>query len=445
MAKNVMGNGKAVAPTSLGGWAFFNFYRTAFLCASIGARAAAAFLPDRVSRRVAQGSAALLGHVEPINKKPVIWVHGVSMGESLVASAIAVELRQQYPSHGIVFTTTHPDVLAAIQQKNIADVTSYFPLDSYLSMNKAFNVWQPSLVIVAETDFWPEFSYQCRSRKIPLVLVNGRVSTKIASFYGMCTGLGSVIFSAYSKLLVQSMADADRLCKCGANRADIEVLGNVKADLLGHSDCEVSQEITTWAVGSKLIVFGSLHPLEFENLFPAILALHNSGHKILIAPRNLKNSELWKQRLVESGIKTELRSALSSSGCDAHALILDSMGELSAVYSIASAAFVGGTLDDRVGGHNPLEVVQQRIPLLMGPFYRNFTDIVDQLKAADAIYICAGAEDLAANIAAILTDSDLATRRVNSAYGVLKANQGALKKTMQIIRSVYSQSLARNL
>lgn len=431
-----MANDKALSSKSLAARAGFAFYRTAFLCATFGARALVTFMPDKLSRRVAQGHDALLGKVEPVSKKPVIWVHGVSMGESLVASAIASELRREYPSHGIVFTTTHPDVLAAIKQKNIADVSSYFPLDSYLSMKKAFNIWCPSLVIVAETDFWPEFSYQCRSRKIPLVLVNGRISAKIASFYSRCTGLGEVIFSAYSKLLVQSEVDADRLSKCGVNKSRIEVLGNVKADLLDQRHAEVPRQIIAWAADSRLIVFGSLHPLEFDSLFSAISALHNSGYKVLIAPRNLKNSELWKQRLIEAGIKAELRSRLSANGCDAHALVLDTMGELSSVYSIASAAFVGGTLDERVGGHNPLEVVQQKVPLLMGPFYRNFADIVTQLKSADAVAICDGADELVTDVGAVLANSELTSKRVDAAYEVLKANQGALKQTMQIIRSL---------
>jgi 3-deoxy-D-manno-octulosonic-acid transferase len=376
--------------------------------------------------RIDEGFTDYLGLVVQPQKRPTLWVHGVSMGESLVAIAFAGELKRMFPEYSLVFTSTHPDVIKAMQKKQIADVVAFFPLDTPLTMQRAFKRIDPVAVFVAETDFWPNFSQQCRRRRIPLMLINGRISTKIADFYRRVVGLAEIVFGAFSEFLVQGSADRERLLQLGVEPSKITVAGNIKADLTVISDSVDLDSIKKWQGNRSMVVFGSVHPTEFELLLPVFSDLARQGVAVLIAPRNLKFAEEWQARLKEAGLTVGLRRQYS--GNDWQIMLLDTMGELAAVYGLARVAFVGGSIDDKVGGHNPLEVIQQKVPLLMGPNFRNFADIVEQLQQAEAIKICVTAADFQREINQLLSDSD--QRMVGAATEVLEKNRGALQFTL---------------
>lgn len=397
---------------------------------ALGAAAGVPIL-RRYFSRIDEGFTDYLGLLAQPQKRPALWVHGVSMGESLVAMAFAAELKKMFPDHALVFTSTHPDVIKAMQKKQIADVVAFFPLDTPLTMQRAFKRIDPVAVFVAETDFWPNFSQQCRRRRIPLMLINGRISTKIADFYQRAIGLAEVVFGAFSEFLVQGVADRERLLQLGVEPGKITVAGNIKADLTVINDSVDLESVRQWRGNRPLVVFGSVHPLEFDLLMPVFSRLAQEGVAVLIAPRNLKFAEEWQAKLNEAGLSTGLRRHNSNS--DRQILVLDTMGELAAVYGLARVAFVGGSIDEKVGGHNPLEVIQQEVPLLMGPNYRNFADIVEQLQQAEAIRICATADQFLREIRALLAEHD--PRMVALASAVLEKNRGALQLTLARARS----------
>jgi 3-deoxy-D-manno-octulosonic-acid transferase len=394
---------------------------------------------ERKFARISEGFSHYLGRVPVPANTPSIWVHGVSMGESLVAISFARELKQKFPELPLVFTSTHPDVIKTVRKRKIADVVAYFPLDTVFSMQRAFRRFAPIAVFVAETDFWPAFSYVCQKRNVPLMLINGRISEKIAGFYEKAKGLAEVVFSAFTSFVVQSEADLKRLLRVGVQKNKIKVAGNMKADLTAAAESLDLSAVSTWLEQRKLVVFGSLHPVEFELLKPVFRQLCQKEIAVIIAPRNLKFCQEWASELESEGVSVALKSRVAHS---TKLMILDTMGELASVYGLARVAIVGGSLDARVGGHNPLEVIQQNVPLIMGPNNRNFADIVEQLESAEAICICNEADEFLKTIERFVTDDAKANSTALRAKNVLEDNRGALEFTVKLAEDLVKFGLA---
>ncbi|KAF1082790.1 MAG: 3-deoxy-D-manno-octulosonic acid transferase [Candidatus Rifleibacterium amylolyticum] len=407
-------------------------YRLSFGLAGLTAAAAAPWL-GFYSRRVKEGFAHYLGLVPRCRNPRVFWIHAVSMGESMVAYGFAAGLQREFPDYQMIFTSTHPDVIAGARRRGF--LASYFPLDTQVSMHRVFERCHPTAVFVCETDFWPEFSTQCRQRRIPLFLINGRISSKLAEFYQNFAGLAELVFGAYTMLAVQSAVDARRLLAAGVEASRVKVLGNMKADLTVAPGSVDLAAIKSWLAQRQTVVVGSLHPGEFNLLLPVFCAQIKQGRAVILAPRNPALAEAWQQQLESSGVACCRRSLGTT---DAPLMLLDTMGELAAVYSLADAAFVGGSLVGDVGGHNPLEVIQQSVPLLMGPNCRNFADLVEELKAADAMLSCDDADAVSAAIERVLADKNLADAMIANASQVLAVNRGVLPATLQLVKECLS-------
>lgn len=403
-------------------------YQAVFGLASLAGAASVPFL-EKQFKRINEGFANYLGRLTPLSGKKTVWIHGVSMGESIVACGFAEKLKQKHPNLELGFTTTHPDVLESVRKKKLAQASGYFPLDNYFSMNRAFNRWHPDAVFVAETDFWPIFSATCKSRSIPLILINGRISDKIAYFYSKFPGLSKLVFGAFHYFLVQSSTDKDKLIDLGVSKSKIEVSGNMKADLTSTAPSTNFSSIHEWQKKAKLVMFGSIHPNEFNILHDVFHELSQKNVKIIIAPRNLTLSDNWKQQLEKNNLKTVVRTDKKYHD-DANIMILNTMGELSTLYHQADVAFVGGSIGNNVGGHNPIEVMQAKTPLIIGNQTRNFSDIVLQLSSNEGAIICQNEKEIFNSINKILKDDALSSKLVCKASKVLEYNQGALEVTL---------------
>ena len=406
---------------------------------------AAAVLPfaEKKWPRIHEGFADYLGLVPDLKPGSCLWVHGVSMGEAMVAEGFAKELKKRFPKLDLVFSSTHPDVIKNVKKRGLADHVIYFPIDSILSMRRAFNRLKPVAVFIAETDFWPAFSYQCKSRQIPLFLINGRISDKLASFYKRAGGLAEIIFSAFSLLMVQSRADLKKLVSIGVPAEKIKVSGNIKADLtVINKEIDLSK-IKNWIKKRKLFVFGSLHPLEFQTFTKTFTDLVKKDIAVLIAPRSLKNCEPWLAELQKQGLKTVLKSRVTDNE-KGDVMLLDTMGELAFVYSLADVAFVGGSIDPKVGGHNPLEVIQQNVPLFMGTNNRNFADIIEQLQNKNAIYLDDDPDCIFKKGIECISDQTLHENMKRKAQEVLEKNKGAKERTINEVTEFIYKALNRS-
>ncbi len=385
--------------------------------------------------RVAEGLGDYLGGLPRPPAGPLIWVHGVSLGESLVAFALMERIRREASGWRIGFTTTHPDVLALVRRKGLAEVTGYAPLDMAPLVWRAMRRWRPRLVVISETDLWPGQAGVARALGVPLVLVNGRISEKHEAFWRQVPGLAAALWAGFRSLGVQSEADRRRLLAMGAPAGAVAVVGNIKVDLVPAPREGCLEAVRRWRGERPLIVLGSLHPSEFEALVPMMERLvRQEGCRVLVAPRAVTNVAAWEGRLQARGVAVGRRSAVGGLTGTNEVVLLDTVGELATLYGLATVAFVGGTLDPAVGGHNPLEVIAQRVPLVVGPHVRNFSDLIGELREAGGVAVAADVEAVAREIATLRGDPAAAARQVGQAQAVTARHRGALDRTMDLLR-----------
>ncbi|MBF0407160.1 MAG: hypothetical protein HQM10_07395 [Candidatus Riflebacteria bacterium] len=388
------------------------------------------------SRRIRDGLKNYLGFLPVLFSGNTVWFHSVSLGESLVSFSVAETLKERFPELILTFTSTHPDCLKLAKKKNFFSASAYLPLDFFPFLTKALNNWKPRLVLISETDFWPEFIWQCKHRGIPVFLINGRISTKHEKAFSSFRSLGENVFDSFQLLMVQRDEDRKRLINMGASPSKIVISGNIKADIKIKIDNTVLDEMKRWVGNSKIMVIGSLHPMELEILFQSLIRLiQNYGLKIIIAPREIKNAEIWYRKFSENGIMCVLRTSLSDDRAG-QVMILNTVGELASIYSLADFAFIGGTLSREVGGHNPFEILYFGKPLMMGPFSRNFNDLAVSLQDLGACLTVSNSEEFEKNVCRLISDDSFAQKIGLAGKSVFSANRGAMQKTLEEISKI---------
>lgn len=317
-------------------------------------------------------------------KSPVIWVHAVSVGELLAAARMIEELKKKLPDWRIVVSTTTRTGQALARQRFGTENTFYFPLDFAFAVRAYLRAFKPQMIVLMETEFWPRLLVECRRARIPVVVVNARISDRSWPRYMRLRFLWKQLLNSLSLVLAQSELDVERLRAIGA--ANVRFGGNLKYDIRISEKAVITNALEAQlSPGTKVLVCGST--LEGEESM--LLTAAPSDAFMVLAPRHPERFDAVAQLLERSGRPWVRRSQWM----DAQKLLepgsvflLDSIGELASVYSLASAAFVGGSLA-AAGGHNPLEAAQFKVPIIMGPNYENFRAIVEKLKSADALRI----------------------------------------------------------
>jgi 3-deoxy-D-manno-octulosonic-acid transferase len=408
-------------------------------------------LGGRWSRRLAEGFPHFLGRLPRWPATPGtedqgrVWVHGVSVGESLVAFAVLAGLKARRPGCRVGFTTTHPDVIGMARRRSEPSAVAYFPLDLLPVMERAMARWRPDLVVIVETDFWPGMAEVCRRHGIPLALVNGRISEKHQRFWSMVPAAARAMFASFAHFGVQTPTDRLRLVRMGADPEKIHVLGNIKVETSLGSGSSPAPPLAEWAAGCAVLVFGSLHPFEFSALLPEIVRLVKDPRvRVIVAPRKISLAEAWSRDLAAQGLHVSLRTRFREgepdcgfSGNDCQILVLDTMGELAGLYALARVAVIGGTLDPAVGGHNPLEALKMGVPVIMGAWHRNFQDLVNELVPTGGVRVVETAAGVGAAVQEELTvPLPVRTERLAAARQVLSRHAGALEATLDAIETL---------
>lgn len=366
--------------------------------------------------------------------RPTIWVHTVSVGEFNAARPLIAKIRERWPDHRIVVSTTTltGQRLARHQAGRSFDAAFYFPFDWSLTARRALNCVNPRAVIILETELWPNFLRECRRRDTRVILVNGRISPRSFARYGKARRFIARVMSDLSLIVMQSEADRERALQLGAPRDRVRVCGNLKYDF---SLDEMRDQLDTlcreiddqFALSSSdhLIVAGSTAAGEESLLLDALKdARRKPGlekTRMLIAPRHPERFEEVARLTGGSGFTLARRSEKHSSSSDV--ILLDSIGELAAVYRFASVVFVGGSLAP-VGGHNIIEPAAYAKPIIVGPHTFNFRQIVSDFRAADAL-VEVESNELAGAFIRLLTDSDEARGWGERAQAIIERNRGA--------------------
>jgi 3-deoxy-D-manno-octulosonic-acid transferase len=443
-----------------------------------------------------EGLGARLGIVPPsllrlARERPILWLHAVSVGEVIAASRLIGALDRVFPGHQLVISTTTRTGQELARQRFGAHRVFYCPLDLPWAVRAYLRALQPRVLILAETEFWPNLLSDCFHRHIPVAVVNARISDRSWPRYRQLRALWKPILSHLSRVLAQSPTDAERLKAIGCAEERVSVSGNLKFDVRAAQEAVATRQLKALAPGLRFVVAGSTLEGEEAALleaWPRLLAA-DPQLVLVLAPRHPERFGAVDALLGRSGVAWVKRSDWRSkpaggpgalwenagitsardqvpSGWRAHdaakstqasafeetdrgsgifsqplrplrpgeIFLLDSIGELASIYSLAAVAFVGGSIVP-AGGHNPLEPAQFGVPIVMGPHYANFRAITEDLRAHAAIRI-AVIEALAATLIDLLSDSPSANAMGERARQVFDRQAGATDRCVNALKDL---------
>jgi 3-deoxy-D-manno-octulosonic-acid transferase len=404
------------------------------------------------TRKYVTGLGQRLGKLPSIlpRNHPVIWIHCVSVGETEAARPLVKALLDRFPSHRLVVSTTTVTGQKVAREAFGKDAAAvfYFPIDWAWTIRRVLRAVQPTAVLIMETELWPHLLRECCVRSIPVALVNGRISETSLRRYGLIHSFMRRVLNDLSMALMQSDRDAARIRELGLATDRILVSGNVKFD----SAETATDEALTAALASRfgfgqtshLIVAGSTHAPEELVVIEAFKQLKEQqpGARLLIAPRHPERFGEVATLLDKSDFKWARRSdGQEPEDARRDVILLDTVGELRAVYPLATVAFVGGSIAP-FGGHNVLEPASLGIAVVTGAHTENFTAITKVLLAENALVQLPGLEmqeapgELASVLSALLSDDTRRREMGRRALTVCTQNRGATERTIQVIEDI---------
>jgi 3-deoxy-D-manno-octulosonic-acid transferase len=377
------------------------------------------------------------------NSRPVIWIHAVSVGEVIAISGLVRELRSEAAHPRVVVSTTTRTGQHVARERFGPENVFYYPLDFASAVLPYLRSLRPRVFVLTETEFWPRMLHECHRAGIPIAVVNARISDRSYPRYLRLRPLWSRILRNLTTVLAQSREDAARLRAIGVPAGRVILGGNLKYDVRAGAASPFVESLRTALPGNaRVLICGSTLEGEEQLLneaWPGLIAAQPELRMVL-APRHPERFASVAALLDRSGIRWSRRSEWDASGPDTSGdsrlaagsvLLLDSIGELASVYSLAAVAFVGGSLVAG-GGHNPLEPAQFGVPIMMGPNYDNFREIVNKLRAQQAIRIVDGPE-LGPGLLRLLTDNIAAQTMGERARAVFDAEAGATSRAVKAI------------
>lgn len=366
-----------------------------------------------------------------------IWVHAVSVGESIAAAPMIRALLQRYPQLPITVTCMTPTGSERIQALFANEPRiqhCYLPYDLPCAAARFLDHAKPKLAVIMETELWPNHIHQCAKRGIPVALANGRLSERSARGYGRFSKLTAPMLAEMSFFAVQTEAEAQRFRDLGARPQTVEVTGSIKFDLtIDPQLLQRAHELRgQWqALERPVWIAASTHEGEDEVVLDAhrrLLANYPNALLILV-PRHPERFNSVFELCQREGLATVRRSTGANVEADTSVLLGDTMGELLFLYALADSAFVGGSLVPN-GGHNLLEPAALAKPVLSGPHLFNFLDIAAQLREAGALAELDDAEGLAVEVQRLFELPRDAQRMAEAGLAVMRRNQGALQRLL---------------
>ncbi|PWB38154.1 3-deoxy-D-manno-octulosonic acid transferase [Pseudomonas sp. NDM] len=366
-----------------------------------------------------------------------IWVHAVSVGESIAAAPMIRALLERHPALPITVTCMTPTGSERIQALFANEPRiqhCYLPYDLPCAAARFLDRVQPKLAVIMETELWPNHIHQCAKRGIPVALANGRLSERSARGYGRFSKLTAPMLAEMSLFAIQTEAEAQRFRDLGARPQTVEVTGSIKFDLtIDPQLLQRAAELRSqWQAQDRPVwIAASTHEGEDEVLLDAhrrLLSSHPDALLILV-PRHPERFNSVFELCQREGFATVRRSTGAKVDAQTSVLLGDTMGELLFLYALADSAFVGGSLVPN-GGHNLLEPAALAKPVLSGPHLFNFLDIAAQMREAGALVEVDDAEGLAIEVQRLFELPRDAQRMAEAGLAVMRRNQGALQRLL---------------
>lgn len=365
-----------------------------------------------------------------------IWIHTVSVGEAQAAEPMVTLLQQRYPDIPIIITTTTPtgsDRVVKLFGDTVSHV--YFPYDLPFSINAFLDRVKPKLLVMMETEIWPNLLAICKRKKIPTVLANARLSENSAKGYARFTAFSKMTFGSIGVVAAQAPADAERFLGLGVSRDRVRVTGSIKFDIHMPASLHERAEVLRRQWGERPVwVAASTHEGEDE----LVLSAHRSVLEkvpealLVLVPRHPERFDRVAGLCQNNRFAMVRRSANDECGQDVEVYLGDTMGELTLFLAAADVAFVGGSLVP-TGGHNVLEPAALGLPVVFGPHMFNFAIISSMLLSEDAAQQVGGEVQLSEVVARWFGDASERTRIGENGRSVVEANRGALDRLMAVV------------
>ena len=377
--------------------------------------------PERLSERLGQASM-------PRPKGPLIWVHGASVGEMLAAISLIERLRAR---DFAVLVTSGTVTSAALAEQRLPNgvLHQFIPLDAPRFVRRFLDHWRPDLALFVKSDLWPNLICSSANRKIPMIIINGRLSQRSFKRWRRVPGVIAALLNRFDLCLAQSAVDAERYTKLGAPR--VNATGNLKLDVPAPPADEAALRRLRDIVGKRpVVVAASTHAGEeaavigahrrLRAKFPALLTI--------IVPRHPARGESIADSAKVAGLPVALRSRRAQPMPDIGIYIADTLGELGLMYRLAPIVFMGGSLASH-GGQNPIEAIRHGAAIIHGPHVWNFAEIYAALDTARGAQPVADEEALVARLGAWLADPAARQAAAEAATATIKKLGGALDRT----------------
>ena len=373
------------------------------------------------------------------------WIHAVSVGEVAAAAPVIKDLSFRYPNLNILISTVTRTGREMAQKSKITFHQNFFlPFDFRPITERALEQINPRFLLLTDTEIWPNLIRSAHKRNIPIMTINGRISSNSFKNYRMVKGLFRSVLDQITLFGMQSKRDAERILQLGAKKERVFITGNLKFD---QADIKISREEKKQLAQQihlppehPLFIAGSTHPGENTLIIETYQKLLNTLPKLvlLIAPRHLTTIPEIEDKCRQTGLfsqkKTQIQESQKATNKQGRVIILDTIGELSKIYSLATVVFVGGSFVP-IGGHNLLEPAAYGKPVLFGPYLDNFREISLLLMECGGGFKAENKKELEKLLRKLLIDQKLQKKAGEAAHQAVKENQGATDKTLTLIET----------
>ena len=388
------------------------------------------------------------GPFQPPKNLNTIWFHVVSVGETNAAQPLIEHYLKL--GHSVLVTNTTKTGQARAKSLFYEKYSTlfqavYLPVDQKPLLKQFFELYQPKLLALVETEIWPNLIAQAKQKQIPCILLNARLSEKSAKGYDKVRRLTQPMLQQLTWLLAQDIATQQRYVDLGLDQSKSQVVGNIKFDISApNSFIEQAEQLKQeWQLEKRqIITLASTHAPEEEQLLKQLQTHLNSNPDLLcmVVPRHPERFDEVYKICQSLNLNTQRRSLKQPIQTDTQVFLADSMGEMWLWYALSQACFVGGSLNEPGGGHNILEPMVLNIPTIIGPRYFNFQSIVDEFVAAQGILIGENAAQVAQQLLSCLDDPLQTQQQVAHAQQVLQRNKGSLQKHIQLLDHYLQQT-----
>jgi 3-deoxy-D-manno-octulosonic-acid transferase len=369
----------------------------------------------------------------------VIWIHAVSVGEVIAVSGLVAAMRSRFPGYRLFVTTTTDTGQEMARKRFGEDNVFYFPMDFAFAIRPYLRALRPELVVIAETEFWPNFLCLAHESGARIAIVNARISDRSWPNYRRFRWALRHVLSHVDLFLAQTAADAERLRAIGAGENRVQVTGNLKFDAMLPEPTPIVESLQrsfTETAAGPILICGSTtdgeEPLLLE-AFENVLVAHPQG-VMLLAPRHPERFESVAALLQEMDIRFWRRSLWHGESLAGGVFLLDAMGELAALYALADVAFVGGSLVPR-GGHNIIEPAQYGVAIVVGKHTENFRDIVALFRNRGAVRIV-GQSELSLVLMDLFAHPEERDALGRRAAETIQSQTGATERTLEALQTL---------